>query len=316
MLHDGMQEAATFGYNTIIQKDKNDDSFKEPCTFLPQDTSPLPTILISMGRSGSSITWQTISAILQNRNVAQELTGSTSKDTIAFFDSMERNPHVGFDWALQTLCYIQQHIDDVNSTNPGIAGFQWKPFKEGWNSTYGKGARRVIGQSDTPIKFIYLVRNPLDVKLSNLKHLTAKTKGDHLEAHCSIEDVTCVQNMVQHESGHVFPVGNALLLWLRKTKKKEINIENDLKRDNITFVKIDYGRLYDSVDDDDALAEEWMKVFRYLGRGPMQGLTMKTVKSYFAMASSHAKSRSEAISNYQEVVSTLIGTEYEYLLRE
>jgi hypothetical protein len=290
--------------------------YKEPCTFLPQDTSPLPTILISLGRSGSSVTWQTIAAILQNRNVAQEFTGSTFRKSSKFFHSIESNPDIHFDWALKRLCYIQQHQPDVNSTNPGIAGFQWKPHIYAWNCKYAREARRMMAHSEPRIKFIYLVRNPLDVKLSNMKHSLSKKNGTNIGAHCSVGDEKCVQKMVKYESGISFPVGKALLAWLNNEKQRRINIENSLKRDNITFVRVDYDHLYSSVGYDEAPAEEWMKIFRYLGRGPTQGLTMKTVRSYFPMAPTHSKSKNETIRNFQEVVSTLKGTEFEHLLRE
>lgn len=314
--HGFLRHSLHTAYTSKNVSSKHHNWYSEPCTFLPQDESPLPTILISLGRSGSSVTWQTIAAMLNNRNIAYEFTGQTYHKSNRFFHDLETNPDIHYDWALKRLCYIQNVQSDVYSTNPGIAGFQWKPYTKGWNSAYGREARRLMAQSETAIKIIYLVRNPLDVKLSNLKHKVAKSNGTSLGAHCPVDNQTCIHQMIKYESGYTFPVGNELLSWLNHNKERQISIQQDLTRDNLSYVKIDYNRLYSTVDNDEELAEEWMKVFRYLGRGPMEGLTMKTVRKYFVMAPSHSKSKNETIRNFQQVVSTLKGTEFEHLLRE
>jgi hypothetical protein len=98
----------------------------EPCTFYERGTGPLPVILMALGRSGSSITWSTMSALTGERNIAWEETGGNENTSALFFDSLESNQLAFHNWTLQKLCHIQQHRTDV-SINAGIAGFQWKP---------------------------------------------------------------------------------------------------------------------------------------------------------------------------------------------
>ena len=100
-----------------------------------QDNSPtscklsseraLSVILMALGRSGSSVTWDTMSALTGQRNVAYEITGGTPDTSKEFFSHLEKDLHQGHDWPVKRLCSLQENRDDLQGT--GIVGFQWKP---------------------------------------------------------------------------------------------------------------------------------------------------------------------------------------------
>lgn len=105
---------------------KKDWNWTEPCTFYERGTGPIPVVLMALGRSGSSITWSTMSALTGERNVAYERTGQTIEKTENFFACLEKCPLAYHNWTIQSLCHIQRRRPDV-TINSGIAGFQWKP---------------------------------------------------------------------------------------------------------------------------------------------------------------------------------------------
>lgn len=98
----------------------------DPCTFYERGTGPIPVILMALGRSGSSITWSTMSALTGERNIAYERTGQTQDKAEKFFKCLEKCPFSFHNWTIQSLCHTQQRQPDV-TINSGIAGFQWKP---------------------------------------------------------------------------------------------------------------------------------------------------------------------------------------------
>jgi len=83
---------------------------KLACTFRDETDPtmpPLPVILISTGRAGSSVTWDTVTRLIGKPNVAFEYTGGNRTKSQIFFDSI--NPKVGDQWASLELCRIQAH---------------------------------------------------------------------------------------------------------------------------------------------------------------------------------------------------------------
>jgi len=91
------------------------------CTFRdesdPLRPPPLPVVLISTGRAGSSVTWDTVTRLVGKPNVAFEYTGGNRTKSQIFFDSID--PIVGKQWASLQLCQIQTH-ERVNGS--GICG--------------------------------------------------------------------------------------------------------------------------------------------------------------------------------------------------
>eukprot|EP00985_Skeletonema_marinoi_P029549 scaffold28199_cov110-Skeletonema_marinoi.AAC.1 len=142
----------------------------DPCTLYERGTGPIPVVLMALGRSGSSITWSTLSALTGERNIAYERTGQTENVTEQFFKCLENCPLAFHNWTIQLLCHIQQRSSDV-TVNSGIAGL------------------KALGSVDPKAKVIYLTRNPLDRKISNMRHELGKQAQKDLPAHCEVNDV-------------------------------------------------------------------------------------------------------------------------------
>lgn len=311
-----------------------------PCKF--RKNHPQPVIIMALGRSGSSITWDTMSALTGKRNIAYEFTGGNPQSSKLFFDNFETNEAFRpfTNWTIQHLCHVQREGQRSDIVDAGIAGFQWKPFASSWDSTYAIEGLKAIAQTQKHIntdddnfenenqhwptvKVVYLMRNPLDRKVSNLRHSNSKNvnaigrQGDKkiLPPHCPVGDTKCIEMHSNFDSNIVFPTGSELIRWLRNDRKQNQRIHQSLDKLHIPFVEVTYSKLYGNhIYSDQDSAEEWMKLFRHLGVGPMKDLKMEDVRGAFSMASTHKKSRNETISNFEEVRDTLIGTDFEYLL--
>ena len=286
-------------------------STKSNCVLQKEGEGPIPVILMSLGRSGSSITWDTMSALTGHRNKAYEYTGNTASKSDRFFNALETNEAVGYDWAIKKLCIIQHRPKNI-STNTGIIGFQWKPYINSFNRAYAREGLREIAKHRHPaIRIVYLTRNHLDRRISNLRHDHSKQGSHAIAAHCAVGDQACIKEHSQFEANITFPIGKDLLSWLRGSHANDRRVRKRLQDLNVDHIHISYEKLFTSGN-----ADEWMRVFSFLGVGPSENLTMEEVRSSFSMASTHSKSRNETISNYEDVRNTLVGTEFEYLLAE
>jgi len=92
------------------------------CQLISPYEGPLPVILMALGRSGSSVTWDTMARLTGDTNVAYEVTGGNQTKSRQFFDSI--NPNIGSSWPIKRLCFIQKRVISQTS-HSGIAGFQW-----------------------------------------------------------------------------------------------------------------------------------------------------------------------------------------------
>lgn len=75
-------------------------------------------------------------------------------------------------------------------------------------------------------------------------------------------------------------------------------------------LKVLYERLYYA-----RRADQWMDIFRFVGVGPMMGLTMDLVRAHMTQFSTHADDRSEAVGNFGQIRKALRHTEYNKYLR-
>ncbi len=306
-------------YNITLDDVVKSSKDEERCDLLPHGKGPTPVILLSLGRSGSTIVWSTLSELTGSRNTAWEFTGGNLNSSKAFFDKIEEDPKYGYDWPIMRLCRIQQYSTSKNWTAittegkrfPRIIGFQWKPYWKSWNHEYAIEGLKEIGSHRNPtIKVIYLRRNPLDRKASNLRHENSKKRGSKISAHCSIGDENCIKEHSKFDDNIIFPQGQELLNWLRVTEMHDNAVAERLEELNIKFVEVSYEKLFNTNN-----AEEWMRIFRYLGKGPSKELTMEKVRASFSTASTHTKRhRNETITNFDEVEATLAGTSFEHYL--
>mmetsp|Transcript_7645 Transcript_7645/g.10140 ORF Transcript_7645/g.10140 Transcript_7645/m.10140 type:complete len:354 (+) Transcript_7645:3-1064(+) len=300
-------------------------SWTKPCSFRPN--SPQPVVLFALGRSGSSITWDTMSALTGQRNIAYEITGGNPWSSIEFFDQLQNDTvYQQFsNWTIQRLCHVQRKGMRKDMDGVRIAGFQWKPFASTWNHPYAiKGLEAIAAANDPIVKVVYLRRNPLDVKASNLRHTNAKLNSiasgqSDIPPHCKAGDIKCQDSHSQFSSNIVFPTGSDLLKLLKQNEKQVRAIHKRFEMLNIPFVEVSYEKLYGTgnyTDKDRESAEEWMKLFQHLGVGPQKGLTMEKVQEAFSLAPTNKKSRNETIDNFEAVAQTLTGTKYEHYLVE
>lgn len=152
--------------NEDISNEDDDTEQWSKCHFSPPSQGPKPVIFMSFGRSGSSVTWDTLSRLTGFPSIAYEYTGGNKNNTAKFFESIP--PNVGKDgsWASIRLCKIQQRRmkryheelkerqdngsdDEIgSSTVPayvgGVVGFQWKPYKASLQHPYSMNAFRHI----------------------------------------------------------------------------------------------------------------------------------------------------------------------------
>lgn len=144
------------GSNSYYIHFKNEN---ERCSF--HKDGPKPVILMALGRSGSSVTWNTLSLLTGDKTVAYEITGGNQNKSVDFFNSIP--DHIGERWASLRLCNIQQrHMSKSkqDGNRYSIVGFQWKPYFASFDHPYAlSGLQRL---ADDRIKVIYLTRNPLD----------------------------------------------------------------------------------------------------------------------------------------------------------
>ena len=217
----------------------------DKCKLLRKGKGPLPVILLAMGRSGSSILWSTISELTGQRNIAWEYTGSNLNSSKAFLNALEKGPHFEYDWPSKKLCYIQQYRSDISPV-AGIFGFQWKPYMTSFNHEYAiEGLKEIASHRYPTIKMIYLRRNALDKKASNLRHANSKIGGSAaISAHCAIGDKACFKKNLKYDKNICFPTGEELMRWLRTTTKNDNAIRKRLIDLNIQFVEVTYEKLF------------------------------------------------------------------------
>lgn len=177
-----------------------------------------------------------------------------------------------------------------------------------------EGLKAVAAQrfKDPMVRMVYLTRNPLDRKLSNIRHSQSEESDAKISAHCSTGDEDCIRKHAEFNRDIIFPTGKELMRFLSQNERHEEIIIERLNELHVPYVKVVYENLYN--DDDDA--EEWMRVFRFLGRGPSENLKMDAVRSAFSIAATHKRSRNASIANFEDVRNTLTGTRYEHLLAD
>jgi len=266
------------------------------CRLSSSSRFPIPVILVSSGRSGSSSAWQVMSRLTGHCFRGQEYTGSGPIDTRRFFKRIDKRSNGN--WILGYLCMQQRKFKKLG----GIVGFKWKPFHSSLATESSLDGFRMLGQLTNPqVKIVRMKRNVLDVQLSKVKHhLDGKAS-----AHCDKDDVDCIE---QRKKGFHLPVSN-LLKELKNLSNNEDLYDDLLKKYNINHIQITYEALF--YDDN---AEEWMKIFRFIGRGPDIGLTRKRVEDAMEHAGTTSRSHKESLSNYETVRKLLTGTEFEKLL--
>ena len=253
-------------------------------------------IVLSQGRSGSTGVFQAISNLTGQSMFVTEYTGRSPDESDKF---LTKHAHDEGEWLLDYLSKLQKQIPKA-----GVVGFKWKPFRQFSSYKGGVDALKLMSQTDPPVKVIYSYRNPLDVMISDAKHQASKFSIGWM---CKRGDDKCVQ---EHQAYRVKLETKTLVNTLQKLHQQQVQLENLLEYHKVPHLKTTYESLFFNNGD----AEPWMEIFRFLGVGPSEGLTMEMVQEAAGTADTSLHRHSDSLSNYAEVERVLKGSEFHDLL--
>ena len=263
---------------------------------------PQPVILMSLGRSGSSSTWQILGALTGQETKSVEYTGSSRDQSIAFFEKIGAND--GGKWILKYLCQAQKPYPHA-----GIVGFKWKP---NWSIQMEASVNglKLLGKMKS-IKVVRSRRNLLDVLLSRYKHKRTLRSNEHVPAHCIVGDKACLEKQLKAGKGVELP-DHKIVELLKTLTAEENEVDKQLKEFGVPSVHASFEKLYYNND-----PNEWKRIMHFVA-GPVSArhLTIAKVRSSMKHASTTHPSHNVTISNYEEIVKLLRGTEFEKLLRQ
>lgn len=122
-------------------------------------------------------------------------------------------------------------------------------------------------------------------------------------------DEECIKKHQFHSKNIILPTGQKLISQIGGSLAHDEYVREKLANIGVKHLHVSYEALFNK-----DTADEWMKIFIFLKQGPSQNLTMEAVREAFAMASTSSRRHKDTISNYDQVKSTLKGTNLYYLL--
>lgn len=117
-------------------------------------------------------------------------------------------------------------------------------------------------------------------------------------------ETPCVQIFKEIEARTKLPIAHMMNYFEKNSLQTDFASEM-MDYYNVSRVTVTYEKLYFT-----DTAEEWMRIFRYLGFGPRQNLTLDHVFAKTAFQKTSANDRSKRMANYNEVERTLRCTRY------
>jgi len=280
-------------------------------------TLPTPTILMTLGRSGSSSTWETLSKLTGNRSRAIEYVGTGTVEIVEFFRKREHRNHG--QWLIDHMCSLQRNS---NSTE-GIVGFKWKSFLSALdNNEPAEETFQMIGKlaKDAkregrlpPIRVLRSRRNPLDVALSRHKHYGSPNRPP---PHCVKTYANFESCMEQHRQKRPYPDVNGLYAFLSRLVETENQVDFLLDRWGVPTVSLSYESLYFPETPEEG-SNEWTKAMEFVKQEgvPSKNATWTQVQAMMEHSSTSPRKHKDVIANYEEVHAALVNTEFEHLLR-
>ena len=262
---------------------------------------PQPVILMSLGRSGSSSTWQVLGSLTGQETKSVEYTGSSRSASIRFFEKI--GPNDNGMWVLKYMCFMQQLFPKA-----GVVGFKWKPNRSILSMDASVNGLKLLGKQKNPsIKVVRSRRNLLDVLISRYKH---KRSTANVPAHCRVGDKACLEKQLKAGLGVELPTYKLLSL-LKTLTKEENDVDKRLKEYGVPRISASFEKLYYSDD-----ASEWRKILQFLSPNAAKriGSISDVRKAMQHQATSHP-SHKKTIRNFDEVRKILNGTKFEKLLR-
>ena len=178
------------------------------------------------------------------------------------------------------------------------------------NHTYAVGALEEMSKHQDPtIRVIHLTRNPIDRRISNERH-TGSTGSNNVPAHCAIGDNQCIRKHTMHSKNVTLPTNNELIMLIESDFRNRNDVRNIVVSAGVQYLPVSYEKLFYSHS-----AAEWVRIFQFLGMGPISNLTMDKVRENFSMTSTSSRKHEDMISNYHAVKESLRGRPYYNLLR-
>ena len=294
---------------------------------LKNTTWGFPFIMVSFGRAGTTSTWDIIAGLTgEYIPKASEDEGRDKGEARAFFAGQNQTEH-GKCWLERLLCDKQAIVKKAYKRGLGkssIFGTKWKPWHQGFNTTQAREALQWLG-TQKQIKVVHNTRNMVDMFISQNKHgVLEKLFGKERTAHCyddrelKLSDATwqklidmgiprdtpCVKIFKEIEARMKLSIAHMLNYFEKNSLQTDFASEM-LDYYNVSRVTVTYEKLYFT-----DTAEEWMRIFRYLGIGPQQNLTLDHVFAKTAFQKTSANDRSKRMANYDQVSRTLRCTRY------
>jgi len=286
------------------------------------DTGPMNVILFSLGRSGSSVTWQVLSNLTGVETPSTEYVGRRTREVTKFFgkEAPKHNGEKG-KWLMKYMCGLRTK----EFPNAKFVGFKWKSFWEPFAETVeAQRTLQLISSlaSDTasvtmvdgsaPIRILRSRRNLLDVCLSKKKHENDYS-GEYkaVNAHCMKGDEKCLN---LHDTG--------LQEFSRKDEqclhhywKTENHLDQLLRDLNIPVEFVSYDVLYypEKISDGE---KEWNRALNFVtGRDDYNKTWPQIENGMKHVATTKSKSHIDIISNWEDVYERVKGTELEHFFR-
>lgn len=259
---------------------------------------PTPTILMSLGRSGSGSTWQIMGNLTGHETPSTEYTGSSTRKSEQFFEKVGTEDEGA--WLIEYLSYLQRKY-----ATSGIVGFKWKPYSTIFSEP-AMDALHVMSNSVNPtIRVVRLRRNLLDVIISRSKHSIYDVRS-----HCIVGDTECLKQHSEAAMAGVELHTKNLLRQLEQLSRLEDAVDQLLVKFNILHVHVSFENLYMSNHDN---VSEWLKLLQFLDVGEKQLTKEQLIQSMRHVGTSNTK-QSDTINNIEDVRNTLYGTKFENLL--
>jgi len=132
-------------------------------------------------------------------------------------------------------------------------------------------------------------------------------ENEHI-AHCEPDNKTCIDAHKKFGSGLHVPT-DYLLNVLHNLTVVEERFEQVFEELKVPHIMVSYEELYYRSD-----AEEWMRIFNFIGRGPSVNLSKDRVEKAMEFVGTSNPSHRVTMSNYEEVKNLLEATKYKKFL--
>lgn len=258
------------------------------------EEGPTPVILVSLGRSGSGVTFQVLTNVTNSRMEGNvEYPGKDADQMKQFFKT-----HTTEDWLPEFLCMRQ----DQASSEAQITGFKWKPYSFSARVPGVVHALKWARRQNGLVKVLLLTRNPLDVHIARHKH----RQDRDLHAHCKFRK--CMKEHLRASTNILLPT-NQLVTSLSELIQVTLDARDLLEDLQVPYLPLSYEKLYYAND-----TSEWLKAFQFIGKGPTTGFTKRQLNDAMITLPTNHPHHNMTLGNYNEIRKMLEQNSLEHLL--